>query len=83
MKTLLNRAKFVKRSGTPLHEVVYCLVKAGSLGLFARESLPTVSTVYTVMNGEDLDWCRFHQEVALKAMRVMPASTGPKALGVG
>jgi hypothetical protein len=49
MKTLLNRAAFVKRSGTPIHEVVYCLVmwvwlKAGSMGLFARESLHTFST---------------------------------------
>jgi SRSO17 transposase len=90
MKTLLNRATFVKRSGTPIHEVVYCLVmwvwlKAGSMGLFARESLHTFSTadkdaLYAVMNREDLDWRRFHLEVALKAIRAMPASTGPKAL---
>ena len=48
MKTLLNRVGFIKRSGTPMHELVYCLVlwvclKAGSLGLFARESLQTFS----------------------------------------
>jgi SRSO17 transposase len=90
MKTLLNRAKFVKRSGTPIHEVVYGLVmwvwlKAGSIGLFARESLQSFSTadkdaLYTVMNREDLDWRRLHQEVALKAIRAMSPSKGPKAL---
>jgi hypothetical protein len=90
MKTLLNRAQFTKRSGTPIHEVVYGLVmwvwlKTSSIGLFARESLPIFSTagkdaLYTVMNREALDWRRLHQEVALKAIRAMPASTGPKAL---
>ena len=48
MKALLSRVGFIKRSGTPMHELVYCLVlwvwlKAGSVGLFARESLQTFS----------------------------------------
>ena len=90
MKTLLNRATLVKRSGTPMDQVVYCLViwvwlKAGSMGLFSRESLHTFSTadkdaLYTVMNREDLDWRRLHLAVALQAIRAMPTSTGPKAL---
>jgi hypothetical protein len=43
MKTRLNRAGFRKRSGTPVHERVYCLMlwvwlKVDSIGLFARQS---------------------------------------------
>ena len=46
-------------------------LKAGSMGLFARESLPTFSSadedaLYTVMNREDLDWRRLHQQVRSK-----------------
>ena len=90
MKTLLNRAGFTKRSGTPIHELVYCPVlwvwlKAGSLGMFARESLQTFSqaekdALYAVMNREDLDWRRLHQRVALKALGSMKTSKGPQAL---
>ena len=44
MDTLLNRAGFGKRSGTPMPQLVFSLVlrvwlKAGSIGWFARESL--------------------------------------------
>ena len=70
MKTRLSRVGFSKRSGTPIDEWVYCLVlwvwlKAGSLGLFARESLQAFSeaekdALYGVMNREDLDWRRLH-----------------------
>jgi len=90
MKALLNRVGFSKRSGTPMHELVYCLVlwvwmKAGSLGLFARESLQTVcaaekDALYGVMNREDLDWRRLHQRVALQAIGAMKSSRGPHAL---
>ena len=90
MKSLLSRVGFSKRSGTPIDELVYCLVlwvwlKAGSLGLFARESLQTFSeaekdALYGVMNREDLDWRRLHQRVALQAMGAMKTSRGPKAL---
>ena len=89
IKTLLNRARFKKRSGTPIHEVVFGWVmwvwlKANSIGRFARESLHTVSGAdkdawYTVMNREDLDWRRFHRAVALQAMRAMRPSKGPSA----
>jgi SRSO17 transposase len=90
MKTLLNRAGFSKRSGTPMHELVYCLVlwvwlKAGSLGLFARESLQTFSqaekdALYDVLNREDLDWRRLQQRVALQAARSLKTARGPQAL---
>ena len=90
MNTLLSRAGFHKRSGTPIHELVYCLtlwvgLKVDSIGLFARESLNTFSTaekdaLYTVMNREDLNWRRLHQDVALQAVRQLKGSTQPKAL---
>jgi hypothetical protein len=90
MPSLLNRAGFKKRSGTPMDQVVFGWVmwvwlKVSSMGLLACESLHTVSgadkdTLYTVMHREDLDWRRFHLEVALKAIRALPASTGSKAL---
>lgn len=32
MKTLLNRAAFIKRSGMPIHELVYCLLTLGWSG---------------------------------------------------
>ena len=90
MKSLLSRVGFSKRSGTPIDELVYCLVlwvwlKAGSLGLFARESLQTFSeaekdALYGVMNREDLDWRRLHQRVALQAIGAMKTSRGPQAL---
>jgi DDE superfamily endonuclease len=89
MKTLLNRAGFSKRSGTPMPELVYCLVlwvwlKAGSLRLFARESLHTFSraekdALYGVMNREDLDWRRLHQTVARQAIGAMKTARRPQA----
>src|SRR5512136_1663503 len=90
MKTLLHRARFKIRSGRRIDQVVFGLLmwvwlKAHSIGLFARESLHCVSgadkdALYTVMNREDLDWRRFPQGVAFKAIRALPAATGPKAL---
>lgn len=48
MNTRLSRAGFRKRSGTPMAELVYCLMlwvwlKVDSIGWFARESLQTFS----------------------------------------
>ena len=89
MKTLLSRAGFRKRSGTSMPELVYCLMlwvwlKAGSLRLFARESLHTFSgaekdALYGVMNREDLDWRRLHQTVARQAIGAMKTARGPRA----
>jgi len=66
MKTRLSRAGFHKRSGTPVHELVYCLtlwvwLKVESIGLFARESLRTFSAaekdaLYGALNREDWNW---------------------------
>lgn len=89
MKTRLNRAGFRKRSGTPVHELVYCLMlwvwlKVDSIGLFARESLQTFSSaekdaLYAALNREDWNWRCLHLDVAQQAVREMKASRQPKA----
>ena len=69
MKTLLSRAGFKKRSGTPIHEVIYALIlwlwlKKESIGLFARESLQDSmgkDVLYDTMNREDLNWRKYHE----------------------
>ena len=89
MKTRLSRAGFHKRSGTPVHELVYCLtlwvwLKVESIGLFARESLRTFSAaekdaLYGALNREDWNWRRLHLDVAHQAIRQMKGSAQPKA----
>lgn len=89
MKNRLNRAGFHKRSGTPAHERVYCLMlwvwlKVDSINLFARESLQTFSNaekdaLYAALNREDWNWRRLHREVAQQAVRGMKASSQPRA----
>ena len=76
MKMLLNRSGFRKRSGTPMHELVYGLMlwvwlKVDSIGMFARESLQTFScaekdALYDAMNREDVNWRHLHEQVASK-----------------
>lgn len=90
MKTLLSRAGFRKRSGTPIYERVDCLtrwvwLKVDSIGLFARESLQTFSSaekgaLYDVMNREDLNWRRLHLQVAARAARSLKENETPSAL---
>jgi hypothetical protein len=90
METLLNRAGFKKRSGTPIPRLVFSLLlwvwlKAGSVAWFARESLHCFcdaekDALYDLMNREDLNWRRLHQAVALKAIRALATPTGPSAL---
>ena len=75
MDALLKRAGFGKRSGTPIPRLAFSLVlwvwlKAGSIALFARESLHVFcdaekDALYGLMNREDLDWRRLHQSVSL------------------
>ena len=81
MKGLLSRIGFQKRSGTPVNDVMYCLilwvwVKADSISMFARESLQTFSSagkdaLYSAMNREDWNWRRIHQGIARKAVRMI------------
>lgn len=81
MKTLLNRAGFNKRSGIPIHEVVYTLslwlwLKKGSIGMFARESLQGMGkdVLYDTLNREDLNWRKYHEQIAYKAVRCFKTS---------
>jgi SRSO17 transposase len=90
MKTLLKRSGFRKRSGTPVHALVYCLalwvwLKVESIALFARESLQTFSTaekdaLYGAMNREDWNWRQLHREVAQQAVRAWRDAAVPRAL---
>ena len=90
MDALLKRAGFGKRSGTPIPRLAFSLVlwvwlKAGSIALFARESLHVFcdaekDALYDLMNREDLDWRRLHQSVSLKAIRALQSAPGPKVL---
>lgn len=89
MKARLNRLGFHKRSGTPAHELVYCLMiwvwlKVDSIGMFTRESLQTFSgaradALYAALNQEDWNWRRLHREVAQQAVRGAKVSNQPGA----
>jgi SRSO17 transposase len=75
MKTLLNRAGFNKRSGTPIHEVIYTLslwlwLKKESIGMFARDCLQNMGkdVLYDTLNREDLNWRKLHELIASKAV---------------
>jgi SRSO17 transposase len=89
MKTLLSRAGFTKRSGTPIHEVIYALtlwlwLKKESIGMFARESLQGAmgkDVLYDTMNREDLNWRKCHEQIAYKAVKALKTS-GKKAFVV-
>ncbi len=76
MKTLLSRAGFNKRSGIPIDEVIYTLslwlwLKKESIGMFARDSLQGMGkdVLYDTLNREDLNWRKYHEQIAYKAVR--------------
>lgn len=89
MKALLSRVGFQKRSGTPVNEVMFCLMlwvwlKSNSVAMFARESMSTFSAagrdaLYAAMNREDWNWRRLHLEIARKAVRLMCPAGSTKA----
>jgi len=89
MKSLLNKAGFRKRSGTPIDELVYVLIlwlwlKKNSIAMFSRESLNYFTTaekdaLYGLLNREDLNWRKLNLDVAIKAIKEMPAGKTPKA----
>jgi DDE superfamily endonuclease len=89
MKTLLSRAGFNKRSGTPMHEVIYGLLlwiwlKKESIGMFAREGLQGAmgkDVFYDTINREDLNWRNFHGLTAAKTVQAFSAP-GKKAFVV-
>jgi SRSO17 transposase len=86
MKTVLNRAGFNKRSGTSMSDVMFSLMlwlwlQKESIGMFARECLQGSmgkDVLYDTMNREDLNWRKFHEQVAHKTIQTFKAS-GKKA----
>jgi SRSO17 transposase len=82
MNSILNRAGFTKRSGTPISEVVFTLMlwlwlKKESIGMFARECLQDAmgkDVLYDTMNREDLDWRKYHRQIAYKTVQTLKAS---------
>ena len=72
MKTLLSGSGFAKRSGTPMHDVIYGLMlwvwlKKESIGLFARECQQAAlgkDVLYDTLNREDLNWQKLHEQIA-------------------
>jgi len=86
MNTLLRRAGFTKRSGSPIGEVIFNLMlwlwlKKESIGMFARDCLQGAmgkDVLYDTMNREDLDWRKYHRQIADKTVQTLNA-TGKKA----
>ena len=86
MKTVLNRAGFTKRSGPSISEVIFALMlwlwlQKDSIGLFARDCLQGAmgkDVLYDTMNREDLNWRKFHEQVAHKTVQTLKPS-GKKA----
>ena len=86
MKTVLSRAGFNKRSGTPMSDVIFGLMlwlwlQKESIGMFARDCLQSSmgkDVLYDTMNREDLNWRKFHEQVAHKTVQTLKAS-GKKA----
>ena len=86
MKTILSRAGFTKRSGTSMSDVIFGLMlwlwlTKESIGMFARDCLHDAmgkDVLYDTMNREDLNWRKFHEQVAHKTVHTLKAS-GKKA----
>src|SRR5512136_518181 len=86
MKTVLSRAGFNKRSGTSMDDVMFSLMlwlwlQKESIGMFARECLQGAmgkDVLYDTMNREDLNWRKFHEQVAHKTVQTLKTS-GKKA----
>jgi len=82
MNTILRRAGFAKRSGIPISEVIFSLMlwlwlKKESIGMFARECLQGgmgKDVLYDTMNREDLNWRKYHEQIALKTVQTFKKS---------
>lgn len=78
-KAILRQAKFSKRSGTPVEDVVYLLMlwvwlKVDSVAMFSRDSLLSFSdakkdALYDLLNREDLDWRKLQLLTAKKILK--------------
>ena len=78
-KGMLNQAKFSKRSGTPVGDIVYLLMlwvwlKVDSVAMFSRDALLSFSAakkdaLYDLLNREDLDWRKLQLLTAKKVLK--------------
>ena len=76
---MLNQAKFSKRSGTPVGDIVYLLMlwvwlKVDSVAMFSRDALLSFSAakkdaLYDLLNREDLDWRKLQLLTAKKVLK--------------
>lgn len=76
--TMLRQAKFSKRSGIPVDDVVYLLMlwvwlKVNSVAMFSRDALLSFSAakkdaLYDLLNREDLDWRKLQLLTAKKVL---------------
>src|SRR5574340_722579 len=82
MNAILRRAGFQKRSGTPISEVIFGLMlwlwlKKESISMFARDCLLDAmgkDALYDTMNREDLNWRKYHDQIARKAVQTFKTS---------
>ena len=89
MNTILRRVGFEKRSGAAMSEVIFGLMlwlwlKKDSIGMFARECLQGSmgkDVLYDTMNREDLNWRKYHGQIAHKTVQSFKSS-GKKAFVV-
>jgi hypothetical protein len=77
IRTLLSRCGFSKYSGRPINEVIdilslwFWLWLKESIGIFTREGLLQgigKDVLYDTLNRQDLNWRKYHEPVARKAL---------------
>jgi hypothetical protein len=78
-KSMLLQAKFHKRSGAPVSDVVYLLMlwvwlKTHSVAMFSRDALVSFSAtkkdaLYDLLNREDVDWRKLQLLTAKKVLK--------------
>jgi hypothetical protein len=79
VNSLLRQAKFSKRSGTPVGEVVFLLMlwvwlKVDSVAMFSKDALLSFSAakkdaLYDLLNREDADWRKLQLLTAKKVLK--------------
>lgn len=81
---MLRKAKFSKRSGTPVGEIVYLLMlwvwlKVDSVAMFSKDALLSFSSakkdaLYDLLNREDVDWRTLQLLTAKKVLNTRDKS---------
>lgn len=83
--SLLRKAKFSKRSGKDINQVVYLLmlfvwIKVQTIGMFSKDSLLSFSdmkkdVLYEALNKEDLNWRKLQLITAKKVINLKAKTT--------